>query len=149
MAGQAPRCCQMGRQSPISVGRPGAFTFGVGRPYTIRASGRATRLDIVGRLAPKGEASEDPPDRSGQRPAARRGQAKIVIRLIEERHRDACQAGALDCELQVGLGRQAQHDQVARLSRPAKPPPGLDTGVPYLDDLLRQRDVAPYQDVGV
>lgn len=111
--------------------------------------GRATRRSIIYCFAPQRKTAKVPSNRPYQRLGTRGGQPQIMIGLLEQGHLDARRLDVFDCVLQVCLSRNPQHNQIARFFLPGKPPASLDTGVPYLDDLLRQGNISSNQYVSI
>ena len=86
-------------------------------------------------------------DRSDEWFAARGGQAQIIVWLIKQGKANALQDSAFDGDLQIESRCHAKHHQMRRLGGPSELLTRFQAGVPYLNDLLRERNVRSDQNI--
>jgi hypothetical protein len=69
---------------------------------------------------------------------------------VEDHAPNSHQPNAGDGRMQSRFGGNAEHHQMAwRCRLPGKLPPGLQAGMANLNDLIREGNIGPNQDVGI
>ncbi len=110
---------------------------------------RATRPRIRRVGAPQGVTPKHATLAAGDRLGACGRVAHIFVGLVKDGAADAVLPGPRDSVVQMHHRRDAQHHQVARLSRLCEAPPGLKACVADLHDLVGERDVSPHQYINI